>query len=137
MKNPLNFVQPAAPKFVRFSEKIGEIKFRGLFLRVCIQGQFLTKNLRIFSRNFDRNTFSKNLRNFQKSQNLVKIPRIFQRIWLIGLGLGLPFGSIWCKVCPTVVPFAQLFGSLFWQRSWASVNGKFSLSSLPQLSQKL
>ena len=26
-------------------------------------------------RNFDRNAFSKNLRNFQKSENLVKVPR--------------------------------------------------------------
>ena len=91
LKNLLNFVQLAAPKivktFVRFLRKIGEFQFWGLFWEFVNRANFLTKKSEyfgtasltkfwgFFSRNFDRNTFSKNLRNFQKSKNLVKIPR--------------------------------------------------------------
>ena len=59
------------------------------------RANFMIKNLKIlvqlaekitmvFPRNFDRNTFSKNLGNFQKFENLVKILRNFLRILSIG-----------------------------------------------------
>ena len=79
-KNPQNFVQLAAPKFVkkfvRFLWEIGRIQILRIFLRIC-WCSYLEKILGIFSRNFDKNTFSKNLRNFQKSENFVKIQRNF------------------------------------------------------------
>ena len=93
IQDTLNFVQLATPTFVKknfrffrenwkiqilriFSENllIGPILWQKIWKFWC---SYLKKLWGFFPRNFDRNTFSKNLGNFQKFENLVKILRIF------------------------------------------------------------
>ena len=86
-KNPLNFFQASCTKICPKICQIYQWKLENSNLRTFSEillilpilwqkiwtfcCSYLDKILRIFPRNFDTNTFSKNLRNFQKSDNFV------------------------------------------------------------------
>ena len=65
-----------------FQGKLKNSNSEDFFCKFVDRATYLTNNLwqsseNFCTRNFDMNIFSKNLGNFQKSENLVKIPRNF------------------------------------------------------------